>query len=82
MATKPRITPAARDNMRSFFTDPLGFTADLFKHLYRERTHLTVRDPEGHCIYTHWHESWETALDTLRYMLPGAVNDLTHKPIS
>ena len=49
--------------------------------MYRESTHLTVRSPEGHCIYTHWHASWEEALDTLRSMLPDAVNDLTHQPL-
>ena len=68
--------------MRAFYTDHLGFTADLCKHLYKESTHLTVRDPEGHCIYTHWHDTWDNALDTLRYMLPCAVNDLTHQPLA
>ena len=67
--------------MRSFYTDRSGFTADLCKHMCRESTHLTVRSPEGHCIYTHWHASWEEALDTLRSMLPDAVNDLTHQPL-
>lgn len=68
--------------MRAFYTDPAtGFTADLCKHLYRESTHLTVRNPEGHCIYTHWHATWDEAIDALRKMLPGAVNDLTHQPL-
>lgn len=67
--------------MRAFYTDHIGFTASLCKHLYLESTRLTVHNPEGHCIYTHWHASWEEALDTLRYMLPGAVNDLTHEAI-
>jgi len=68
--------------MRAFYTDLLGFTADLCKHLCRDSTRLIVRSPEGHCIYTHWHSTWQEALDTLRYMLPGAVNDLTHQPLA
>lgn len=68
--------------MRSFYTHHNGFTADLCKHLYKETTHLIVRDPEGRTVYTHWHESWEAALDMLRYILPGAVNDMTHKPLT
>lgn len=68
--------------MRSFYTDHLGFTADLCKHLCKESTRLTVRNPEGHCIYTHWHSTWQEALNTLRFMLPGAVNDLTHQPLT
>lgn len=67
--------------MRAFYTDPLGFTANLCKHLYKDSTHLIVRAPEGNCIYTHWHASWEEAIDTLRYMLPECVNDLTHMHI-
>lgn len=67
--------------MRAFYTDPSGFTASLCKHLYRESTHLIVRSPEGHTMHTHWYDTWQDALDVLRSMLPGAVNDLTHKPI-
>ena len=67
--------------MRAFYTHHTGFTADLCKHLYRESTHLTVRSPEGHVMYTHWHDTWDSAIDMLRSMLPGAVNDLTHETI-
>ena len=68
--------------MRAFYTDHTGFTADLCKHLHKDNTHLTVRTPEGHVIYTHWHSTWEDAIETLKYMLPGAVNDLTHQPLT
>ena len=67
--------------MRAFYTDHIGFTVSLCKHLYKEYTHLIVRSPEGHTLYTHWHDTWEDAISTLRYMLPGAVNDLTHEAI-
>lgn len=68
-------------NMRAFYTDPSGFTADLCKHLYKDNTRLTVRDSYGRTTYTHWHLSWDDAIAALREMLPGCVNDLTHKPI-
>jgi len=67
--------------MRSFYTDHLGFTADLCKHLYRESTRLTVRAPEGNTIHLQWYDTWNDALDALRFMLPGATNDLTHEAI-
>ena len=67
--------------MRAFYTDHLGFHADLCLMLNSNSTRITVRDPEGHCIHRDYYATWDIALATLRFMLPGAVNDITHQPI-
>lgn len=67
--------------MRAFYTDRLGFSADLCLMLNSERTRLTVYSPERRCIHRKYYATWEIAKATLRFMLPGAVNDLTHQPI-
>ena len=67
--------------MRAFYTDHLGFSADLCLMTNGHSTRITVRDPEGHCIHRKYYATWEIAKATLRFMLPGAVNDLTHQPI-
>jgi hypothetical protein len=50
--------------------------------MYRESTHLIVRSPEGHTLHTWWYDTWQDAVDALREMMPGAVNDLTHQPLA
>lgn len=68
--------------MRSFYTAPDGRTASLCKHLYKEETHLIVRSPEGHTLYTWWYDTWQDATNALLKMMPGAINDLTHQPLT
>lgn len=68
--------------MRAFYTNHLGFTADLCLMLNGSSTRLTVRTPEGATIHRDYYQTWEAALDRLRYMLPGCVNDLTHQPLT
>jgi len=67
--------------MRAWYTDHLGFTASLCLMTNGHSTRVTVKDPEGHCIHIDYYPTWNTAVNTLRFMLPGAINDLTHKPI-
>ena len=67
--------------MRAFYTDHLGFTADLCLMTNGESTRLTVRSPEGTTIHRAYYESWDTAIRSLRTMLPSCTNDLTGKEI-
>ena len=67
--------------MRSFYTDPLGFTADICLMANHRSARVTVRSPEGTTIHYDYYPSWEAAVVTLRFMLPKAVNDLTRKPV-
>lgn len=67
--------------MRSFYTNHLGFTADLCKHLHRESTRLTVRSPEGYTLHIQWYDTWDDAEEALCQCGTGWVNDLTHRPL-
>lgn len=67
--------------MRSFYTDPLGYTADICLMTNRSSARVIVRSPEGSTIYTGLYQSWNEAVRSLRFMLPHAVNDLTRRPI-
>ena len=67
--------------MRSFYTDPLGFTAYICLLANRRSARVTVRSPEGSIIHLKCYDTWDEAVSTLRFMLPKAINDLTHKPV-
>lgn len=68
--------------MRAFYTDHLGFTADLCLMTNGHSTRITVRNPERHVIHRDYYPTWGAAIETLKFMLPGAVNDMTHQPIT
>lgn len=67
--------------MRSFYTDPLGYTADICLMANRSAARVIVRSPEGVTVHTSNHPTWDAAVAALRFMLPRAVNNLTHRPI-
>lgn len=69
--------------MRAFYTHPVtGFTADLCLMTNGHSTRITVRNTEGHIIHRDYYKTWKVAIKMLKYMLPGAVNDLTHEPLT
>lgn len=68
--------------MRAFYTTPSGFTADLCLMTNRHSTRITVRNPERHVIHCDYYPTWGAAIETLKSMLPDAVNDITHHPIA
>lgn len=67
--------------MRAFYTDPIGFTADVCLMTNGRSARVTVRSPEGSVIHTGYYPTWGIAVATIRYMLPDSTNDLTHQPI-
>ena len=67
--------------MRSFYTDPLGYTADICLMTNRSSARVIVRSPEGSTIYTGVYPAWIDAVRSLRFMLPRAINDMTLRPI-
>ena len=67
--------------MRSFYTDPLGYTADICLMTNRSSARVIVRSPEGSTIYTSVYPAWIDAVRSLRFMLPRAINDMTRRPI-
>lgn len=67
--------------MRSFYTDNLGFTADLCEFFSGTYTRLTVRNPDGAVFICEIHPTWDAALDVLRSLNDCWVNDLTHEPL-
>jgi len=68
--------------MRAFYTAPSGFTADLCLYLNRKTTRLTVREPSGNDILRQDYPSWDAAIDALRNIGSGWINDLTHQPLA
>lgn len=68
--------------MRSFYTDNLGFTADLCEFLDGAYTRLTVRNPDGQAFIREVYPTWDAALDVLRSITDCWTNDLTHQPLA
>ena len=68
--------------MRSFYTDHLGFTADLCEFLNGTYTRLTVRNPDGQPFIREIYPTWDAALDVLRSITDCWTNDLTHQPLT
>ena len=68
--------------MRSFYTDHLGFTADLCKLIDGVYTRLTVRSPSGNAFIREIYPTWDDALDVLRSISDSWTNDLTHQSLT
>lgn len=67
--------------MRSFYTDINGSTADLCLMLNRCETRLTVRDAAGGLVLRQYYPSWDAAIDALRAVGTGWINDITRETI-
>lgn len=68
--------------MRAFYTDKLGFTADLCEMISSTYTRLTVRNPDGHAFIREVYQTWDAALAVLRSITDCWTNDLTHQPLT
>jgi hypothetical protein len=69
------------DTMRAFYTHRTGFTADLCLMLNRCETRLTVRDAAGDLVLRQYYPSWDAAIDALRAVGTGWINDITHETL-
>ena len=68
--------------MRAFFTNRLGFKADLCLMVNGHSTRVTVRMPEGPVMFCQYYDTWDEALEALRSLTTTQwVNDMTHEII-
>ena len=63
--------------MRAWYHTKLGFTADLCMLLNRESTRVIIRSPEHTTIFVQVYSTWSAALEALKELGYGWVNDLT-----
>lgn len=64
--------------MRSFYTDPVGRTADLCQYVDKKTTRLTVRDPSGDIVHQEEYCTWKDAITAMTKHSESWINDLTH----
>ena len=71
--------------MRAFYTNALGFTADLCLMVNGHSTRVTIRTPEGSTVYRKYFESWDEAVTALKSMAATDhpwVNNITGEEVA
>lgn len=67
--------------MRAWYHTKFGFTADLCMLLNRESTRVIIRSPEHTTMFTKVYATWEAAVEALKELGYGWINDLTGKAL-